>query len=167
MQRFGTASIPTHAIGLALLQSDWRKAVDLIMRPRPGESPDIQEARRAWNDRKDIETALALMPRRVVAERCLLESFQKMNGDIRNLVGALATVCRHPFDNLECGANLRRSPETYAQCMCTPINHMFGTPLCRRESKDMVTKHQSWGMLSMTKPKLPTMKRTTPIQQAR
>jgi tRNA pseudouridine13 synthase len=92
MQRFGTASIPTHAIGLALLQSDWNKAVDLIMRPRPGESPDVEQARRAWEDHRDVETALALLPRRVVAERCLLESFQKMKGDTRNLVGALATV---------------------------------------------------------------------------
>ena len=93
MQRFGTASIPTHAIGLALLRSDWAKAVDLILRPRPGEAPDIHEARRIWAEEKNAEAALALMPRRVVAERCILESFSKMGGDTRNLVGALSTVC--------------------------------------------------------------------------
>ena len=92
MQRFGTASIPTHAIGLAILQSDWEKAVDLILRPRPGEAPDIQEARFAWSAEKNLDKALMLMPRRVVAERCLLESFRRMNGDTRNLVGALSSV---------------------------------------------------------------------------
>lgn len=91
MQRFGTASIPTHAIGLALLRSDWAKAVDLILRPRPGESPDVSEARRVWAEEKNAEKALSLMPRRVVAERCILESFQKV-GSTRNLVGALSTV---------------------------------------------------------------------------
>jgi len=94
MQRFGTASIPTHAIGLALLRSDWAKAVDLILRPRPGESPDVAEARRIWLEEKNAEKALGLMPRRVVAERCLLESFQKMGGSTRNLVGALSTVSK-------------------------------------------------------------------------
>jgi len=92
MQRFGTASIPTHAIGLALLRSDWSKAVDLILRPRPCEAPDIHEARRLWAEEKNVEGALELMPRRVVAERCILESFSKMSGDTRNLIGALSTV---------------------------------------------------------------------------
>lgn len=93
MQRFGTASIPTHAIGLALLRSDWPKAVDLILRRRPGESPDIDEARRIWAEEKDFDKALSFMPRRVVAERCLLESFSKMR-DTRNMMGAISTVCR-------------------------------------------------------------------------
>lgn len=101
MQRFGTASIPTHAIGLALLRSDWAKAVDLILRPRPGESPDIAEARRIWLEEKNCEKALSLMPRRVVAERCILESFQKAKST-RNLVGALSTV-----NQIHHGGNLR------------------------------------------------------------
>src|ERR1700761_4109187 len=92
MQRFGTATIPTHSIGLALLRSDWHKAVSLILRPRPGEHPDAEAARRAWLEERDLEKALRLMPRRVVAERCLLESYQKQKGDDRNAMGALSTV---------------------------------------------------------------------------
>jgi tRNA pseudouridine13 synthase len=91
MQRFGTASVPTHAIGLALLRSDWKRAVDLILRPRPGEDPAVEEARRAWYDDKDLNRAISLMPRRVVAERALLEAFQLMGSD-QNLVGALSKV---------------------------------------------------------------------------
>jgi tRNA pseudouridine13 synthase len=93
MQRFGTASIPTHSIGLALLKSDWHRAVSLILRHRPGEHPDVEAARSAWLNDGDLDTALELMPRRVVAERCILESYKKQNGDTRNAMGALSTVC--------------------------------------------------------------------------
>lgn len=91
MQRFGTASVPTHAVGLALLRSDWKRAVDLILRPRPGEDPSVEAARRAWCDDKDLNRAISLMPRRAVAERALLEAFQLMASD-RNLLGALSKV---------------------------------------------------------------------------
>ena len=93
MQRFGTAAIPTHSIGLALLKSEWQKAVSLILRVRPGEHPDVTTARNAWLVDGDLDRALALMPRRVVAERCILESFKKQGGDTRNAMGALSTVC--------------------------------------------------------------------------
>lgn len=92
MQRFGTASVPTHSIGLALLRSEWQKAADMILRKRHGEHPDVEAARDAWLVERDIDKALSLFPRRVVAERCILESFKKQNGDTRNVMGALSTV---------------------------------------------------------------------------
>ncbi|KAI5125015.1 hypothetical protein M0805_007439 [Coniferiporia weirii] len=94
MQRFGTASIPTHSIGLAFLQSNWEKAISLILRHRPGEHPEVVAARDAWLLEKDLDKALELFPRRVVAERCILESFKKMKGDTRNAMGALSTIPR-------------------------------------------------------------------------
>ncbi|KAI0304237.1 pseudouridine synthase [Russula brevipes] len=81
MQRFGTAAIPTHSIGLALLKSDWHLAVSLILRPRPGEHPDVLAARRAWLDDGNLDRALEILPRRVVAERCILESYRNKRGD--------------------------------------------------------------------------------------
>jgi len=92
MQRFGTASVPTHAIGLALLKSEWHKAVSLILQTRYGEHPEVEAARKAWLVDKNLDKALSLMPRRVVAERCILESYKKQNGDTRNAMGALSTV---------------------------------------------------------------------------
>ena len=92
MQRFGTAAIPTHSIGLALLKSDWHLAVSLILRPRPGEHPEVLAGRRAWLDDGDLDRALELLPRRVVAERCILESYKKQHGETRNALGALSTV---------------------------------------------------------------------------
>ncbi|KIK68015.1 hypothetical protein GYMLUDRAFT_804143 [Collybiopsis luxurians FD-317 M1] len=95
MQRFGTASVPTHAIGLALLQSEWQKAAALILQPRHGEHPDVEAARRAWLEEKDLDKALSLMPRRVVAERCLLQSYKTQKGDSRNALGAISTIPRN------------------------------------------------------------------------
>ena len=92
MQRFGTAYIPTHSVGLALLQSDWHKAVSLILQPRHGEHPDVAAARKAWLDDGDLNKALELMPRRLVAERSILESYKKQGGETRNAMGALSTV---------------------------------------------------------------------------
>ena len=92
MQRFGTAAVPTHTIGLAFLRSDWHKAVSLILQVRPGEHPDVVAAREAWLVDRNLDRALALMPRRVVAERCILESYKKQGGETRNAMGALSTV---------------------------------------------------------------------------
>lgn len=95
MQRFGTADVPTHAIGLAILQSDWNRAIDLILQKRHGEHPDVVAAREAWLIHGDIDRALELMPRRVIAERCILESYKKQKGDTRNAMGSLSTVSSH------------------------------------------------------------------------
>ncbi|KAF7301777.1 TRUD domain-containing protein [Mycena indigotica] len=92
MQRFGTASVPTHSIGLALLKSEWQAAVDMILQKRPGEHPDVEVARNAWLVEHDLDKALQLMPRRVVAERCILESYKKQKGDTRNAMGSLSTI---------------------------------------------------------------------------
>jgi tRNA pseudouridine synthase D (TruD) len=75
-----------------LLKSDWHKAISLILQVRPGEHPDVAAAREAWLVEGDLEKALDLMPRRVVAERCILESYKKQGGETRNAMGALSTV---------------------------------------------------------------------------
>jgi Uncharacterized conserved protein len=97
MQRFGTASVPTHSIGLALLKSEWQRAVSLILQKRPGEHPDVVAAREAWLIDRNLDKALELMPRRVVAERCILESYKKQGGETRNAMGALSTVNSFSF----------------------------------------------------------------------
>ena len=110
MQRFGTSSIPTHSIGLALLQSNWKRAIELILRPRPGESPDAEAARRVWLDHKNLEGALSLMPRRAVAERCVLEAFKKNFGLDTDLQGALVAV--RPRYSLVLGVPTNQHPAT-------------------------------------------------------
>lgn len=36
LQRFGTTSVNTHSVGLALLKSEWKEAAMLILKPRAG-----------------------------------------------------------------------------------------------------------------------------------
>ncbi|KAG6378688.1 pseudouridine synthase [Boletus reticuloceps] len=62
---------------------------------RPGEHPDVVVAREAWLVDHNLDRALALMPRRVVAERCILESYKKQGGETRNAMGALSTIPRN------------------------------------------------------------------------
>ena len=76
MQRFGTAPIPTHAIGLALLRSEWALAAWLILREREGEGDDVHQARENFTAGM-LDEAVRLMPRRCVAERAILEAYKK------------------------------------------------------------------------------------------
>lgn len=92
MQRFGTSSIPTHSVGLALLKSDWKRAISLILRPRPGENEEAEAGRRAWLEDRNLAKALQLMPRRMVAERSLLEAFKKNFNSDADMQGALHSV---------------------------------------------------------------------------
>jgi len=78
MQRFGTAPVPTHAIGLALLRGEWALAASLILRERDGEGEDVVPAREAFAAGL-LDEALRQMPRRCVAERAVLEAY-KRNG---------------------------------------------------------------------------------------
>jgi tRNA pseudouridine13 synthase len=89
MQRFGTAPIPTHLIGLALLRSEWELAVDLIMSEREGEFEDIALARQQWKEGKR-DDARRNMPRRCTAERSVMEAYKK--GNDKDHLGALSSV---------------------------------------------------------------------------
>ncbi|CAG8493671.1 2128_t:CDS:10 [Paraglomus occultum] len=94
MQRFGTSSIPTHRIGCALLQNNWKAAVELIMKPRDGEHEDVRKARERWIVNQDANEAYALFPKRCVAERQILNKFAQ-TGDLRDYVGALNAIPRN------------------------------------------------------------------------
>ncbi|CAG8513367.1 6873_t:CDS:10 [Ambispora gerdemannii] len=75
MQRFGTSSIPTWEIGRALLQSNWEQAIDLILKPRPGENGPIEIARNHWATTKNARESFELMPPRHYSERNILLTF--------------------------------------------------------------------------------------------
>lgn len=94
MQRFGTTAIPTHVIGSALLNSDWKKAVDLVLDPREGQHSSEVDARQKW--RENRQDALKLFPKWCVAERSLLTFFIKSNENpITNYLGALMGLPRN------------------------------------------------------------------------
>ncbi|XP_046665048.1 pseudouridylate synthase 7 homolog [Homalodisca vitripennis] len=67
LQRFGqSALVPTYTIGKAILKNDWKLAVELILKPRPGEScyRDVKEARDTWWKTRDASDALKPLTRK-------------------------------------------------------------------------------------------------------
>lgn len=84
MQRFGTFSVSTHTIGAHVLKSDWQTAVELILSPQELVIPESIEARKIWSETKDAEKALAVMPRKCVAEYSLLGVLAKQPNSYLN-----------------------------------------------------------------------------------
>ncbi|CAG8530075.1 191_t:CDS:10 [Acaulospora colombiana] len=94
MQRFGTTSILTHEIGRALLQNNWEEAVDLILKPRPGDRSDYQKARQNWAENRDAKKALELFSKKCIAEYHILSSFVKA-GNNKDCAGAFNSMPRN------------------------------------------------------------------------
>lgn len=72
MQRFGTFSVSTHTVGKYVLASDWEAVCELLLMPQAHVVPESVEARRVWAETKDAKKALALMPKKCVAEQAVL-----------------------------------------------------------------------------------------------
>ncbi|KAJ1665192.1 multisubstrate pseudouridine synthase 7 [Coemansia sp. RSA 1813] len=95
MQRFGTQSISSHAVGVAVLKADWQGAVDLILKPRPGDRKEVRDARDTWYQTNDASAALKLLPQRAaLAEYSILQAFAK-NGGASNAASAFAAIPRN------------------------------------------------------------------------
>ncbi|MES1912630.1 MAG: hypothetical protein MHM6MM_004871 [Cercozoa sp. M6MM] len=83
MQRFGTTSVGTQAIGRAILRRQFVRAVALILLPRENEQQRIQLARAHLDESADLALALREMPRFLTAETAVLRSLiQNKEGDI-------------------------------------------------------------------------------------
>eukprot|EP01132_Coremiostelium_polycephalum_P003898 gene3898-4865_t len=72
MQRFGTGTVPTYEIGIAVLQGNWEKAAHLILDPRPGEKEDAVKARKYYKETGDAKGTIAMIPKSLNAEKMLL-----------------------------------------------------------------------------------------------
>ncbi|KAI9298609.1 tRNA pseudouridine synthase D [Neoconidiobolus thromboides FSU 785] len=94
MQRFGTNSIGTHEIGSALLNNDWKYAVDLILMPREGDSGRSKEAREHWEKTQNPKETLEMLPNYLVAEKSILNGFIE-NKDLNNYLNAIKRIPRN------------------------------------------------------------------------
>ncbi len=92
MQRFGTYSIPTYEIGILLLQSKWKEAVDLLLLPKKEDSLVVQQARQIWQDTQDPSIALDKFPTRCIAERAILRYFRRNKDRNKDYLGAILSV---------------------------------------------------------------------------
>lgn len=73
MQRFGSFSVPTHQLGVALLQEDWGKCVDLLLSEQEVCAPGTMDMRKIWKEKRDPKEASKALPRHFVAENCVLK----------------------------------------------------------------------------------------------
>ncbi|KAI9022845.1 pseudouridine synthase [Phycomyces nitens] len=89
MQRFGTSSVCTHEIGRALLSQQFDKAADMVLMPRDGDRADFAAARQHWAETKNIKGTLEKFPRQAHAERKLLASYLRFEGQHEKAFNAL------------------------------------------------------------------------------
>ncbi|SGZ40695.1 related to Multisubstrate pseudouridine synthase 7 [Hanseniaspora guilliermondii] len=72
MQRFGSFSIPTYEIGKKILKGDYKGACELLLSNQKNVDSKTIEARIVWEQSKDAQKTLKLMPKRNVAEFTIL-----------------------------------------------------------------------------------------------
>lgn len=92
MQRFGTSVVPTHYIGWLLLKMDWEGACSSILRVQPNEDEECVRGRKAWLDDNNANAALKILPRKMVAERSIIDHLKKQPKDF---LGALGKIPRN------------------------------------------------------------------------
>ncbi|CAM9509268.1 unnamed protein product [Discosporangium mesarthrocarpum] len=78
LQRFGTGGAATSETGLAVMKEDWKKAVELIMRPRMGENEATHEAKVFYlKNPSDPQGVLNRLPFFMDAERTMMQALLK------------------------------------------------------------------------------------------
>ena len=98
MKRFGKFH-DTHLAGIAVLQGDFEKVVDLIMRPKEGEPPKILEARQKWQKRFNQLKNDASSNERAKAEAsCAKFVLRSLGRFMASEVSVLESLSRNPLD---------------------------------------------------------------------
>jgi len=99
MQRFGNCiTVPTFDVGKALLRSDFKEAVDLILKEREGEPPFMAKMRTCWKETRDAQKALKMIndQHSTYIEAKLLSALVKHNNNGNyNYLQALQTLPRN------------------------------------------------------------------------
>lgn len=106
-QRFGKYQ-DTHLVGIAVLQGNFQKAIDIFMSPKPDDRPDSAKARRDWQDRflngetADNEAAAAKrvmkgLNRFMTAENSAMQSLSRYPRDYKRAFTCIPKTLRMMF----------------------------------------------------------------------
>lgn len=93
LQRFGTKAVATHEIGRAILQRNYKRAVDLLLSPQKGDATNIRKARQAFQDNHDVGAALKTLPPYLIAECALLQGLRTHG--MTSYAAAIQSIPRH------------------------------------------------------------------------
>ncbi|XP_067646698.1 pseudouridylate synthase 7 homolog [Eurosta solidaginis] len=82
LQRFGHhQGTPTHDVGVALLKSDYKTAVELILKPHEHDLPFMIKIRKLWWETRDAAAAAAIFRMDDFVEKKLLDGLIENNDD--------------------------------------------------------------------------------------
>lgn len=85
LQRFGNCTeVTTFDVGRALLKSDFKEAVDLILKERDGEPESMRKMRLCWKEKRDAKEAMKFVDQRThstTIESKLLRALDKSKND--------------------------------------------------------------------------------------
>lgn len=106
-QRFGKYN-DTHKVGVAVLQGDYKEAVDIIMKPKPDDRRDAEEGRKDWQNRfekgesAENEAACAKrvmrsLNRFMTAETSLMQSLSRKPLDYKRAFNCIPKNLRMMF----------------------------------------------------------------------
>ena len=93
VQRFGKFQ-DTHKTGIAVLKGDYESAIDIIMKPKSGESETVIAARNEWQDRFAGEPSDRASAEKECAKRVLKRFGRYMSSE----VAILQSLARAPLD---------------------------------------------------------------------
>jgi len=97
-QRFGKFH-DTHLAGIAVLQQDFEKVVEIIMRPKEEEQPWVKEARQKWQQRFSELATTATTDERAKAEaECARFVAKGLGRFMSSEVSVLGSLSRNPLD---------------------------------------------------------------------
>lgn len=95
MQRFGTSSVSTHSIGRALLQGNWKSAINLILKPRQEGDANMAQSRKIWIETNDAKKAYQNLRNKSSIEGKLFEGLATNNeNDVVNALNAIPRNAR-------------------------------------------------------------------------
>ncbi|CDS10699.1 hypothetical protein LRAMOSA11185 [Lichtheimia ramosa] len=89
MQRFGTSAIMTHEVGYQILKKDFKEACELILKPRPGDRADFENARIQWQETRNPEQAAKMFPRAATSENAVLRSYTRFPNNHKKAILSL------------------------------------------------------------------------------
>ena len=117
-QRFGKFC-DTHLVGIAILQNDFAKAVNLILSPKPDEWENTKKARKAWQERFALVASDAPDEAKAAAEKAVAKRTVGEFGRFHNNeVAVLRSLAQRPLD-------YRRALSCIAKTMRMMFVHAF------------------------------------------